>query len=152
VNVSEQRRALLLPQEVKELGPDEAIVFLEGLRPIRCRKIRYFEDRRFRARLIAPPMLAPGIAPISRETPPPDSAPAGVDRSLSGTADVSPATREAMLEDLDRLETLTLDDFETDFSRVEMPVIEPGERLSDAQLDAAVESILTSLKGEERTR
>ena len=51
VNVSEQRRALLLPQEVKELGPDEAIVFLEGLRPIRCRKIRYFEDRRFRARL-----------------------------------------------------------------------------------------------------
>jgi hypothetical protein len=57
-----------------------------------------------------------------------------------------------MLEDLDRLETLTLDDFETDFSRVEMPVIEPGERLSDAQLDAAVESILTSLKGEERTR
>ena len=57
-----------------------------------------------------------------------------------------------MLEDLDRLETLTLDDFEIDFSRVEMPVIEPGERLSDAQLDAAVESILTSLKGEERTR
>ena len=152
VNVSEQRRALLLPQEVKELGPDEAIVFLEGLRPIRCRKIRYFEDRRFRARLIAPPMLAPGIAPISGETPPPDSAPAGVDRSLSGTADAAPTTRAATLEDLDRLETLTLDDFETDFSRVEMPVMEPGERLSDAQLGAAVERILASLKGEERTR
>jgi type IV secretion system protein VirD4 len=152
VNVSEQRRALLLPQEVKELGPDEAIVFLEGLRPIRCRKIRYFEDRRFRARLIAPPMLAPGIAPISGETPPPDSAPAGVDRSLSGTADAAPTTRAATLEDLDRLETLTLDDFETDFSRVELPVAEPGERLTEQELGAAVESFLASLKGEERTR
>jgi len=152
VNVSEQRRALLLPQEVKELGPDEAIVFLEGLRPIRCRKIRYFEDRRFRARLIAPPMLAPGIAPISGETPPPDSAPAGVDRSLSGTADAAPTTRAATLKDLDRLETLTLDDFETDFSCVELPVAEPGERLTEQELGAAVESFLASMKGEERTR
>ena len=40
-NVSEQRRALLLPQEVKELGAEEAIMFYEGLRPIRCQKIRY---------------------------------------------------------------------------------------------------------------
>ena len=51
-SVSEQRRALLLPQEVKELGAEEAIVFYEGLRPIRCRKIRYFADRRFRSRLL----------------------------------------------------------------------------------------------------
>ena len=58
VNVSEQRRALLLPQEVKELGTEEAIIFYEGLRPIRCRKIRYFEDARFRARLLPPPPVA----------------------------------------------------------------------------------------------
>jgi type IV secretion system protein VirD4 len=152
VNVSEQRRALLLPQEVKELGPDEAIVFLEGLRPIRCRKIRYFEDRRFRARLMAPPVLAPGIAPISGETPPVDSVLGGVDRNLSGATDAMPATRAATIEDLDRMEKLTLDDFETDFSRVEMPVTEPDKRLTDQQLGAAVESFLASLKGEERTR
>jgi len=152
VNVSEQRRALLLPQEVKELGPEEAIVFLEGLRPIRCRKIRYFEDRRFRDRLLTPPVLAPGIAPISRETPPPEPVLRSVDRSLSGTADAAPTTRAATLEDLDRLETLKLDDFETDFSRVEMPATEPGERLTDQALGAAVESFLSSLKGEERSR
>jgi type IV secretion system protein VirD4 len=152
VNVSEQRRALLLPQEVKELGPEEAIVFLEGVRPIRCRKIRYFEDRRFRDRLIAPPVLAPGIAPISRETPPPESVLGGVDRSLSGIADAAPTTRAATLEDLDRMEKLKLDDFETDFSRVEMPVTEPGEHLTDQELGEAVESFLASLKGEERTR
>src|SRR5690606_22847516 len=45
VSVSEQRRALLLPQEVKALGADQAIVFYEGLLPIRCKKVRYFEDR-----------------------------------------------------------------------------------------------------------
>jgi type IV secretion system protein VirD4 len=152
VNVSEQRRALLLPQEVKELGSHEAIVFLEGLRPIRCRKIRYFEDRRFRARLLEPPALAPGIAPISRETPPPDAGPPGVDRNLSGPVDSGPPTRVVTIEDLDRLETLTLDDFEADFSRVDVSPAEAGERLSDQALDAAVESFLSSLKGEERTR
>jgi type IV secretion system protein VirD4 len=152
VNVSEQRRALLLPQEVKELGPDEAIIFLEGVRPIRCRKIRYFEDRRFRARLLAPPVLAPGIAPISRETSTANTALGSVDRNLSGTADAFPTTRAATIEDLDRMEKLTLDDFETDFSRVEMPVTEPGERLTEQELGAAVEDFLASLKGDERTR
>jgi type IV secretion system protein VirD4 len=152
VNVSEQRRALLLPQEVKELGDDEAIVFLEGLRPVRCRKIRYFQDRRFRARLMVPPVLAPGIADIYRETPPADGGPPDVNRSLSGTADAGHLNRAATLEDLDRLETLTLDDFEADFSRIEIPATPPGERLSERDLDVAVESFLSSLKGEERTR
>lgn len=152
VNVSEQRRALLLPQEVKELGVDEAIVFLEGVRPIRCNKIRYFEDRRFRARLLPPPVLAPGIASISRETPAPISPPAGLNNCLSEAAAPRPATRAATLEDLDHLETLTLDDFAGDFSRIELPSKEPGERLSDAELGTAVESFLASLKDEERTR
>src|SRR5215469_6906637 len=65
-SVSLQRRALLLPQEVKELGHEEAIVFYEGLRPIRCRKIRYFADRRFRKRLLPPPTVP---LPPSRARP-----------------------------------------------------------------------------------
>ena len=61
-SVSEQRRALLLPQEVKELGAEQAIVFFEGLRPIQCHKIRYFSDSRFRKRLLPPPRhSAPGL-------------------------------------------------------------------------------------------
>ena len=55
---SEQPRALLLPQEVKEIGNDSALIFYEGLRPIRCKKIRYYADRRFRARLLPPPRHA----------------------------------------------------------------------------------------------
>ena len=58
VSVSDQRRAFLLPQEVKELGSEQAIVLYEGLRPIRSRKIRYFRDRRFRDRLLPAPKVA----------------------------------------------------------------------------------------------
>jgi type IV secretion system protein VirD4 len=54
---TEERRALLLPQELKELPEDEEIIFLEGCRPIRCRKNWYFKDRRLRKRLLAPAVL-----------------------------------------------------------------------------------------------
>ena len=67
VSISEQRRALLLPQEVKALGNDHAIIFYEGLRPIRCKKIRYFQDKRFAQRLL-PPLVVERrevVAPIA---------------------------------------------------------------------------------------
>ncbi|MDQ2655179.1 MAG: type IV secretory system conjugative DNA transfer family protein [Chloroflexota bacterium] len=151
VSVSEQRRALLLPQEVKELGTEEAIIFYEGMRPIRCNKICYFEDARFRARLLPPPKVT-GIAPIPRETPPDAGAPGGVNRHVSGNSDAGPATRVATQADLDRIETLTLEDFAVDFSKVEIPVTEPGQRLSAQEMDGVVDSFLASLQGGGRTR
>jgi type IV secretion system protein VirD4 len=151
VSESEQRRALLLPQEVKELGAEEAIIFHEGLRPIRCRKIRYFEDARFRARLLPPPKVG-SIAAISRETPPAASDARGVNRSLNGIAESVPATRTATLADLDQIETLTLEDFAADFSRIEIPATAAGERLSEGTLDGVVDSFLASLKDDGRSR
>ena len=69
--VSDQRRALLLPQEVKELGTEEALVFYEGLRPIRCRKIRYFRDKCLHARVLPPPSNpAPQWQPTPATRPP----------------------------------------------------------------------------------
>lgn len=63
---TEERRPLLLPQELKELPDDEQIIFLEGCRPIRCRKNRYFKDRRLRKRILEPvavrPLAMPGVA------------------------------------------------------------------------------------------
>ena len=47
---SEQRRALLLPQEIKELGAWREIVSLENCKPILCDKIKYFEDPAFTKR------------------------------------------------------------------------------------------------------
>lgn len=153
-NVSEQRRALLLPQEVKELGPEEAIIFYEGLRPIRARKIRYFQDRRFTARLLPPPERAAPAPHASRETPvtaepvvetPPASAPPA-DSKPREIPEARPATREATVADIDRLESLTLEDFAVDFDRVKIPQKPEGERLTSEELNAAVESFLDTLK------
>jgi type IV secretion system protein VirD4 len=59
VSISEQKRPLLLPQEIKELGRDREILICEGLRPILARKNRYFQDRRLRARLVPQIALRP---------------------------------------------------------------------------------------------
>jgi type IV secretion system protein VirD4 len=54
---SEQRRALLLPQELKEIGKWKEIVIFENTKPILCEKIRYYDDPTFKARLLkAPPI------------------------------------------------------------------------------------------------
>ncbi|MCX7512382.1 type IV secretory system conjugative DNA transfer family protein [Frateuria hangzhouensis] len=49
----EEKRALMLPQELKGLDPRKEIVFIEGTpHPIRCDKIRYYEDGYFKPRLL----------------------------------------------------------------------------------------------------
>ncbi|UGB47069.1 type IV secretory system conjugative DNA transfer family protein [Frateuria edaphi] len=49
----EEKRALMLPQELKALDPKKEIVFIEGTpHPIRCNKIRYYEDSYFKSRLL----------------------------------------------------------------------------------------------------
>ena len=55
VSHSEERRALMLPQELREMDPDKEIVLLQGVKPILTEKIRYFEDPAFTARLLPPP-------------------------------------------------------------------------------------------------
>ncbi|CAG7857039.1 Protein VirD4 [biofilm metagenome] len=54
---SEQRRMLLLPQEVKELGSDKEIVIYENIRPIMAEKIIYYKDRNFKKRIMSPPAI-----------------------------------------------------------------------------------------------
>ncbi len=56
-NESSQRRALLLPQEFKELGVDREVLILENCKPILADKIRYYTDPVFMARLMPPPEL-----------------------------------------------------------------------------------------------
>jgi type IV secretion system protein VirD4 len=56
-NESEQRRALLLPQEFKELGSERLVVVVENCKPILGEKIRYHRDKVFRARLRPAPVV-----------------------------------------------------------------------------------------------
>jgi type IV secretion system protein VirD4 len=61
VSRQETARPLLTPGEVMQLPPDDELVLISGCSPIRAKKVRYFEDERFRERVIPPAKLG-GIA------------------------------------------------------------------------------------------
>lgn len=56
-SISEQRRSLLLPQELKELGRDKEIIVLENTKPILADKICYWRDPEFVSRVMAAPTI-----------------------------------------------------------------------------------------------
>ena len=55
VSRQETARPLMTPGEVMQLPSDEEIVMVAGVPPIRAKKARYFEDRRFAERILPPP-------------------------------------------------------------------------------------------------
>ncbi len=59
VSRTETARPLLTPGEVMQLPPNEEIVMVSGLPPIRGTKARYYADPRFQGRLLPPPELRP---------------------------------------------------------------------------------------------
>ena len=124
VSISEQARRLLLPQEVKELGPDRMILFYEGLRPVLARRIFYFRDRFFAARELPPPSVPKlDVGQHGQLATPACAAPADAEQ---GTTDrrVQPFTSHTTGGDLN------LDDFSFDFG----DVVIPAEQLSDGEL------------------
>ena len=60
VSRQETSRPLLTPGEVMQLPPTDELVLISGLPPIRAMKLRYFEDRNFRARVLPAPGLGEG--------------------------------------------------------------------------------------------
>ena len=51
----EERRALMLPQELKAMSPKKEIFLCESIpHPVMCDKIRYYEDKYFTKRLMKP--------------------------------------------------------------------------------------------------
>src|SRR5580692_10388451 len=65
VSRQETARPLLTPGEVMQLPPEEAIVMVSGMRPVRARKVRYYEDPQFQSRILKPSHAVP-IAKIAR--------------------------------------------------------------------------------------
>ena len=57
VSRQETARALLTPGEVMQLPPADEIVMVAGIPPIRAKKARYYEDARFKERILPPPGL-----------------------------------------------------------------------------------------------
>ena len=57
VSRQETARALLTPGEVMQLAPTDEIVLISGHPPIRAKKLRYYEDRTFTARVLPAPTV-----------------------------------------------------------------------------------------------
>ncbi len=55
VSRQETARPLLTPGEVMQLPPADEVVMAAGIPPIRAKKVRYFEDGQFQARILEPP-------------------------------------------------------------------------------------------------
>ena len=60
VSRQETARPLLTPGEVMQLPPDEAVVMVSSVAPIKAKKLRYYADANFKRRVLPPPTLADG--------------------------------------------------------------------------------------------
>lgn len=61
VSRQETARPLLTPGEVMQLPPQDQLLLVSGLAPIRAKKLRYYRDRNFTARVMSPPRLSEDI-------------------------------------------------------------------------------------------
>ena len=120
---SDQARSLLLPQEVKAIGEDEALIFAKGCPPIEAEKIRWFRDPVFKHR----PQYAPQVLPVPLATH------AGIGES--------PAIYPTEDGELDTLYERSMSDFGLDLSDV---VIPSGE-LSTVEAEAAADQLFSAL-------
>jgi len=68
VSRSETARQLLTPGEIMQLPTDDEIVMVAGSPPIRAKRARYFEDRRFVDRVVPPPKPEQGD-PVRQDDP-----------------------------------------------------------------------------------
>jgi type IV secretion system protein VirD4 len=93
VSRQETARPLLTTGEVMQLPPDEELVLISGMAPVRARKLRHYQDRNFTARILPAPELArhrSGAAPDPLQNRYADAPPARQDdwSGLKRAADV----------------------------------------------------------------
>jgi len=60
VSRQETARPLLTPGEIMQLPATDQLLLVSGVRPIRAQRVRYYEDRNLRKRVLAPPLLDVG--------------------------------------------------------------------------------------------
>lgn len=129
-------RALLNPQEVKMMGINNEIVFIEHCPPIFCRKIWYWQRLVFLRRAN---LQRPEITPIEITMPPPPP-PLRDKEEVPGKSMVS---RDITPQDVPKVRKLKLTDFAADFSNVQLP---KGEQLTSEDLQKTFDSFMTAIE------
>jgi type IV secretion system protein VirD4 len=129
---SDQRRMLLLPQEVKELGDDKEIIIYEGIRPILAEKIIYYQDKNFKNRLLRPPEVK-RITPVSGH----QTTSSYEDTSLEGQGNI--IYRPMTLDDIENIDNLPLTVFSLDLESI---IPRTGQPLEGEEIKAAAQRYL----------
>jgi len=165
-NTSDQKRALLLPQEISSLGSRSALVVVEDCPPILAKRIRYFKEHVFMDRLKS---VSPTLAQFGRKLPnearfkavikagelavpvpvldiekhlhqvsDSTSTPTTVDVHSPATKPMATVERPVATSDIKNLARMTLADFTVDFSAVEKPQV---GNLDETALHAYADSL-----------
>ncbi|MFC5342888.1 type IV secretory system conjugative DNA transfer family protein (plasmid) [Brevundimonas staleyi] len=105
VTTSDQRRALMLPQELLALESDRLIVLKAGIPPVRGRKLRYYAARDF-SRRVRPPPTVPALPALqaggSSAVPPGAPGPASpAEPPAPDLAPFEPASISLAIDDID---------------------------------------------------
>lgn len=132
---SKAARALLNPQEVKMMGVNNEIVFVEHCPPIFCRKIWYWQRMVFLRRANR---SVPEIAPIEIKMPPPPVA-----EKEPPVAGKAKTPRDITPEDVPKLGKLKLTDYAANFKNVQLP---KGEKLTSSDLEKVLNSFMQEIE------
>jgi len=97
ISESDQRRALMMPQELMQMPKGDLLLMRGGIPPVRGRKIEYFRSKRFTSRISDPPKVAP--RPIATRAAPSPAELVSGDGSADPLAQAIRAKRTTLLKD-----------------------------------------------------
>lgn len=148
---SDQRRELLLPQEIKAIGEWKEIIMLENTKPILCDKIKFFADKTFVERLKS---ISPSLSAISKMPSKDDydnavrldelaPEPALLDMNIH-RARIEARIRSASDEDV--AEGINLDRLAFDTSRIPVP---EGDGFSPGDVESFVDGFFDALDADQ---
>ncbi|NOU21124.1 MAG: type IV secretory system conjugative DNA transfer family protein [Methyloglobulus sp.] len=129
---SEQRRMLLLPQEVKEIGKHSELIIYEDIRPIQANKIIYYEDKLFKSRLLRPPKVV-ALQPANNQI------------AFSHPQNDEPQYRRITLDEIANFDKLPLQDISVNTQNLFKPSAQPRafeeiKAITDSYLGLFVEN------------
>lgn len=141
-STSEAPRALLLPQEVRQIGKNRQIIFMENMNAILCEKVIYYKERVFKKRLL-PSAVQPKISytpPVVQIAKP---KPKAVEQTTNEAGQlVQIIEREIEPKDIEGIDKLSLTDYNINFSEIEVPI---GEPITDEEMAKVFGSFINSI-------
>ncbi|MBL8687146.1 MAG: type IV secretory system conjugative DNA transfer family protein [Alphaproteobacteria bacterium] len=126
--LSDQRRALMLPQEIMQISDEKALLFRRGIPPILANKIRYYKEKGFAERHTIP---APIISPLVERSE-------QISSEING--DYSSASIEVLADMMDKIKP------RNNQFRVTKEEVDPLETISDIELEASYGDVIKSVQ------